>query len=122
MLYVLQPLVERILGAEVKPAYSYAWIYRQGAELPVHRDRDACRATVSLLVDYAPVVEGPTPWPLGIYPRGGGAAIEIRQAVGDAVIFNGQELRHFRPRFTAGTHSISLLLHYVDRDFSGVMF
>jgi hypothetical protein len=122
LLYVLQPLVERILGAAMKPAYSYAWIYRRGAELPVHRDRDACRATVSLLADYAPVVDGPTPWPLGIHPRGGGAPIEIRQAVGDAVVFNGQELRHFRPRLTAGTHSISLLLHYVDRDFSGVTF
>jgi hypothetical protein len=122
LLYVLQPLVEQILGTAMKPAYSYAWIYRQGAELPVHRDRDACRCTVSLLVDYAPVVAGPTPWPLGIHPRGGGAAIEIRQAVGDAVIFNGQELKHFRPRFTAGVHSISLLLHYVDRDFSGLTF
>jgi hypothetical protein len=53
---------------------------------------------------------------------GGGAPLEIRQSVGDAVIFNGQELSHFRPPFTAGTQSTSLLLHYVDHDFTGVMF
>jgi len=122
LLHLLQPLVARIAGADIKPTYSYAWIYRRGATMPLHRDRDACRYTLSVLVDYAPAVEGPTPWPLGIHPRGGGAPLEIRQSIGDAVIFNGQELSHFRPPFTAGTQSTSLLLHYVDRDFTGVMF
>jgi len=122
LLHLLQPLVARIAGADIKPAYSYAWIYRRGAQMPAHRDRDACRYTLSVLVDYAPAVDGPTPWPLGIHPRGGGAPLEIRQSIGDAVIFNGQELSHFRPPFTAGTQSTSLLLHYVDRDFTGVMF
>lgn len=122
LLHLLQPLVARATGADIKPAYSYAWIYRRGAQMPAHRDRDACRYTLTLLVDYAPAVDGPTPWPLGIHPRGGGAPLEIRQSVGDAVIFNGQELSHFRPPFTAGTQSTSLLLHYVDRDFTGVMF
>jgi hypothetical protein len=122
LLHLLQPLVARIAGADIKPAYSYAWIYRRGATMPSHRDRDPCRYTLSVLVDYAPAVDGPTPWPLGIHPRGGGAPLEIRQSIGDAVIFNGQELSHFRPPFAAGTQSTSLLLHYVDRDFTGVMF
>ena len=122
LLHLLQPLVARIAGADIKPAYSYAWTYRRGATMPLHRDRDPCRYTLSVLVDYAPAVDGPTPWPLGIHPRGGGAPLEIRQSVGDVVIFNGQELSHFRPPFTAGTQSTSLLLHYVDRDFTGVMF
>jgi hypothetical protein len=122
LLHLLQPMVARIAGADIKPAYSYAWIYRRGAQMPAHRDRDACRYTLTILVDYAPAVDGPTPWPLGIHPRGGGAPLEIWQSVGDAVFFNGQELSHFRPPFTAGMQSTSLLLHYVDRDFTGVMF
>lgn len=122
LLHLLQPLIARIVGADVKPAYSYAWTYRHGAHMPLHRDRDPCRCTATILVDYAPAVEGPTPWPLGIHPRGGGAPLEIQQSVGDAVVFNGRELQHFRPPFTAGTQSTSLLLHYVDGDFSGVMF
>jgi hypothetical protein len=121
LLHLMQPLVERVVGAALRPSYSYAWVYRRGAQMPRHRDRDACCATVSLLVDYAPAVDGPTPWPLGIHPRGGSEPVEIRQAIGDAVIFNGRELHHFRPPFTAGTQSISLLLHYVDRDFSGAL-
>ena len=121
LLQLMQPLVEAVVGAALKPSYSYAWIYRRGAAMPLHRDREACRATVSVLVDYAPAMDGPTPWPLGIHPRGGGAPVEIRQALGDAVVFSGRELDHFRPPFTAGTRSTSLLLHYVDRDFSGVL-
>jgi hypothetical protein len=121
-LYLLQPLVNQIIAAATKPAYSYAWLYKHGAALPPHRDRDACHCTVSVLVDYAPAVDGPTPWPLGIHPRDNGAPIEIRQEVGDAVIFGGRDLTHFRPPFTAGTRSVSLLLHYVDRAFPGVMF
>jgi hypothetical protein len=122
LLHLLEPLAARIAGAAIKPAYSYAWVYRRGAQMAAHRDREACRFTLSVLVDYAPAVAGPTPWPLGIHPRGGGAPLEIRQSVGDAVIFNGRELSHFRPPFIAGTQSTSLLLHYVDHDFTGVMF
>jgi hypothetical protein len=122
LLHLLQPLVEEIVGADIKPAYSYAWLYRRGAAMPRHRDRDACRCTVTLLVDFAPAIDGPTPWPLGIHARGGDAALEVRQSVGDAIIFNGRELKHFRPPFVAGTRSTSLLLHYVDRDFPGVLF
>lgn len=122
LLHLLQPVVERVVGAELKPAYSYAWVYRRGAHMPVHRDRDACRYTASLLVDYAPGSDGLTPWPLGIHPPGGGAPVEIRQSVGDLIVFDGRDLRHFRPPFRAGSRSTSLLLHYVNCDFSGVMF
>ena len=122
LLHLLQPLIAGIVGSEIKPAYSYAWIYRRGAEMPPHLDREACRCTVTVLVDYAPAVDGPTPWPLCVHPRGGDAPLEIRQSVGDAIIFNGRELKHFRPPFTVGTQSTSLLLHYVDCKFAGVMF
>ena len=122
LLHLLQPFIAGIIGSDIKPAYSYAWIYRRGAEMPPHLDRKACRCTVTVLVDYAPAVDGPTPWPLCVHPRGGAAPVEIQQSVGDAIIFNGRELKHFRPPFTAGTQSTSLLLHYVDRKFAGVMF
>jgi hypothetical protein len=122
LLYLVQPLIDRIAAAATRPAYSYAWLYQRGAEMRPHRDRDACQCTVSVLADYAPTADGPAPWPLGIHPRDGGAPIEIRQAVGDAVVFSGRELVHFRPPFTTGTRSVSLLLHYVDRGFSGVTF
>jgi hypothetical protein len=106
----------------IQPAYSFAWLYGRNAELGAHRDRDPCRLTVTYLADYAPATDGPTPWPIYVHARDRGPPREIRQSVGDAVLFLGQELEHFRPPFTAGERSVSLLMHYVDRDFSGKLF
>jgi hypothetical protein len=122
LLHALKPLVERLVDAPIKPAYSYAWLYGRGSEMPRHTDRMQCRYTVSLLVDYAPALDGPSPWPLLIWPRHRDAAVEIRQSIGDALLFCGEELRHARPVFTMGERSVSLLLHYVDAVREGRLF
>jgi hypothetical protein len=120
--HLLKPLVEHIVGGPIEPAYSFAWIYERGAEMPAHRDRSPCRYTVTLLADFAPTLEGPTPWPIHIRPRDGRSPVEIQQSVGDAILFCGQELEHFRSPLVVGERSTSLLLHYVDQEFSGVLF
>lgn len=55
-------------------------------------------------------------------PRRHNSRIEIRQTVGDALLFCGEKLEYSRPPFTMGERSISLLLHYVDRNFAGKLF
>src|SRR5262249_9698414 len=110
LLHVLKPLIEHLVGKPIEPAFSYAWIYHRGTEMPPHRDRAEPRYTVSLLIDYAPATDGPTPWPIFVRPRGGSSPVEIRQSVGDALLLCGEELEHFRPAFTAGDRSTSLLL------------
>jgi hypothetical protein len=122
LLHLLHPLIARVVGADIEPSYSLAWTYNRGTKMPPHRDREACRYTVTLLADFAPAVEGPTPWPVCIQPRDDGSPLEFHQSVGDALLFAGQELVHFRPPFTTGERSTSLLLHYVDTSFSGVLF
>jgi hypothetical protein len=64
LLHLLKPLIEHLVGKPIEPAFSYAWIYHRGTELPPHRDRAESRYTVRLLVDYAPATDGPTPWPI----------------------------------------------------------
>jgi hypothetical protein len=122
LLHLLKPCIEHIVGAPIEAAFSYSWIYDRGTEMPPHRDRAESRYTVSFLIDYAPALDGPTPWPICIHPRDGRAPVEIYQSVGDALLFGGEELKHFRPPFRMGDRSISVLLHYVDRDFSGKLF
>ncbi len=122
LLHLLKPLIEHLVGAPIEPAFSYSWFYDRGTEMPPHRDRKESSYTVTFLIDYAPALDGPTPWPLFVCPRGGGSPVEIRQSVGDALLFCGGELEHFRPSFTMGDRSTSLLLHYVDKGFSGKLF
>jgi hypothetical protein len=122
LLHMLKPLVEHLVGSPIEAAFSYSWIYEPGTEMPPHRDRTESRYTVSLLLDYMPASDGPTSWPLVVRSRGHNSPIEIRQTVGDALLFCGEELEHSRPPFTMGERSISLLLHYVDRNFTGKLF
>jgi hypothetical protein len=122
LLHLLKPLIEYIVGAPLEAAFSYSWFYRRGTEMARHRDRAESRYTVTLLIDYAPAVDGPTPWPLFIWPRGQDSPVEIRQSIGDALLFCGEDLRHSRPPFTMGERSTSLLLHYVDKGFPGKLF
>jgi hypothetical protein len=106
----------------IQPALSFGRLYRRNAEMVAHRDRQPCQLSVTYLADYAPTTEGPTPWPICVRPRDGGPPVEFHQSVGDAVLFSGVELDHFRPLFTAGERSVSLLMHYVGRDYSGRLF
>jgi hypothetical protein len=122
LLHLLKPRIEHIIGAPIEAAFSYSWIYDRGTEMPAHRDRAESSYTVTFLIDYAPALDGPTPWPICVRPRDGRAPVEINQSVGDALLFCGGELEHFRPPFTMGERSTSLLLHYVDRNFSGKLF
>jgi hypothetical protein len=120
--YLLKPLIEHLVGSPIKPSFSYAWCYDRGTVMPPHRDRAESRYTVTYLADYTPDIDGPIPWPLFVYPRGWSAPVEIRQTVGDPVLFCGEELTHFRPAFTAGERATSLLLHYVDEGAAGYLF
>jgi hypothetical protein len=122
LLHALAPLVAHVTGTPIQPALSFGRLYRRNAEMAAHRDRQPCQLSVTYLADYAPATEGPTPWPICVRPRDGGPPVEFHQSVGDAVLFSGVELDHFRPLFTAGERSVSLLMHYVDRDYSGRLF
>jgi hypothetical protein len=122
LLHLLAPMVQHIVGKPIEAAFSYSWIYGRGTEMARHRDRAESRYTITFLVDYVPAPDGPTPWPLLLWPRDASAPVEIRQSVGDALLFCGEDLKHARPAFTMGERSTSVLLHYVDRGFYTKLF
>ncbi|MDQ1740060.1 MAG: hypothetical protein QOE53_1712 [Pseudonocardiales bacterium] len=115
-LHQLRTAVARIVGRPVVPAYTYSVTYEAGAVLAAHTDRAQCEYTLSLLVDVTGDAES-EPWPLWL--EADGEPVAVRQVPGDALLFAGRRLRHWRDRLPDGRTSTSLLLHYVDEEFTG---
>jgi hypothetical protein len=105
----LLPELERRLGLLLYPTYSYARIYKHGDALYPHRDRAACEISVSLNLGQTP----DTPWALHIGEEGDSFAALLRP--GDALLYRGTELTHWREPF-AGDNMAQAFLHYVDRN------
>jgi len=132
---MLLPLVAAIVGAPIKPSYTFASLYCGGADLPVHRDRPQCEYTLSLLIDHGATRGGPVaPWPVLLYPPADRPAadrppedrppedrpvVECRAEQGGGLLFRGREIPHGRRPLPADETCWVMLLHYVDADFAG---
>jgi hypothetical protein len=110
-------LISYVVGAPVKPSYTYVGVYQGGAELLRHTDRNQCEYTLSICIDYTPEPEKETPWP--IYVETPEGEIATFQSMGDGLLFKGRELPHYRHKLEEGSTSTSIFLHYVDIDFQG---
>lgn len=109
--------VSVLLGKPVKPSYCYFISYQGGAELAKHVDREQCEYTLALCLDFSPEPIRGTPWPLQLQlPT---ETVVVHQALGDALLYEGCRIPHFRTRLAQGCTSTSFLFHYVDEDFSG---
>src|SRR5262249_44129453 len=98
-------------------SYVYFASYFGGALLNRHIDRPQCEHSISLLLDYTPEPLGRSGWPLFLdAPRG---RVRLDQAIGDAVVYCGRELPHFRRALPASHTSTSFFFHYVDASFAG---
>jgi hypothetical protein len=113
----LTGVVGAIAGRPVKPSYVYVSAYQSGADLPAHTDRAQCEYSVTLLLDQTPEPVDQSSWPLYLNTSTG--AVAIWQGIGDALLYRGRRLEHFRTPLPQGMSSTSMFLHYVDQDFSG---
>lgn len=112
-------LVGRLAGRPVRPSYSYVSAYRGGAVLDRHVDREQCEYTVSLLLgESGPGIEGG--WPL-LLDTGRGS-VSLLQRPGEAVLFRGTRVAHWRPPLPDGSTHTSLLFHYVPAEFSRTLY
>ncbi len=84
-------------------------VYKGGDVLKRHRDRPSCEVSVTLNLGY----EAAAPWP--IWLEVAGAARSFALQPGDALLYQGTVLRHWRESFV-GAHSVQVFLHYVDRN------
>lgn len=106
LLDVMTPVLSKTINCELYPTYSYLRIYVKGAELEKHVDRPSCEvsATLPLSYDCAGI------WPLFI--ETGDQATRVELEPGDALIYKGIEIPHWRESFE-GERQVQVFLHYV---------
>jgi hypothetical protein len=136
-----QHVFESALNLKLYPTYSYARIYRPDDSLKFHIDRPSCEITSTITIKFSgqeiwPIYllekkeseiyrtqfidhclsEGVGNTYDGTFTEGKVFynKIKIDVAPGDAVVFRGDELFHWREPYTEGDWQIQLFLHYVD--------
>lgn len=100
------PDIEAVVGSTLLPTYSYARLYHHGQSLARHRDRAACEIAATIHLGYA----GSPPPPIEFAPN-----VAVTQSPGDAVVYLGDEVDHWRRPFE-GTNFGQLFLNYVRAD------
>lgn len=101
-------------GKKLIPTYTYARIYRNGEVLEKHIDRESCEYSVTITLDY----DGNMVWPiyfddLNDIQNTEGEMVLLER--GDLVLYKGQEIFHWRPKFK-GNWQTQVFLHYVDAE------
>ena len=106
---MMQSKLEQVVERRLLPTYAFARIYYAGSELTVHRDRPACQYSVTVCVD-----NDATNWPICVTDLNGNSHC-VAQEPGDALVYRGCDLEHWRNTFV-GTEHVQCFLHYVDAD------
>jgi hypothetical protein len=97
-------IMQKETGLELLCTYSFWRMYTMFAELEKHKDRPSCEISVTVMLG-----SDGTKWP--IFMEGN----EIELEPGDAVIYLGCELEHWREEFKGDWHA-QCFLHYVDKN------
>jgi len=110
--------VEKIVGKSLYPTYSFFRVYVKGNSLQKHVDRPSCEYSVTVNV----ANEGGL-WP--IYMQADkGPVVSFALSPGEAVVYKGCEISHWREEKESNTATGQFMLHYVaqDGDFTDYKF
>lgn len=111
LLLDLLPTFENICGKKLYPTYSYARLYSPNDELTPHIDRPSCEISVTITLDF----EGDS-WPIFMTNLETNEASKITMDIGDAILYQGISVKHWREKYTQGKQQAQVFLHYVDAD------
>ncbi len=109
LLDILTPILSSAISCELCPTYSYLRIYLKGAVLARHIDRPSCEVSATLCISS----DSRGIWPLCLETADG--ITEVNLEPGDAVIYKGMEIPHWREVFE-GDRQVQVFLHYVKRN------
>jgi len=127
---LLEKLTNRVsdlVGKKLYPTYSYARLYSEGDELPIHHDRPACEYSLTLSLgrsgDMWPIyMAASTDESTGEFYEGINCsgymktpADPIYLDVGDAALYRGPEIIHWRKPLPDGWQA-QVFLHWVDAE------
>ena len=103
------PSIEQLTGLRLFPTYSYFRVYKRGDKLAAHVDRPSCEISVTMNIGY----KGDARWPIFFGLPDGPRGIEMNP--GDAVVYRGCDIAHWRETFLGEEHA-QVFLHFVDQD------
>jgi len=116
----IRPEVSRLVGFDLAPTYSYTRRYAKGEVLTRHTDRAACEISVTVSIQ---IPKGAGPSVVHLKPPNcGETSVEMYE--GDACVYAGTEVEHWRDRFRQGGY-IQLFLHFIGKagpNYPGLMF
>lgn len=102
--------VEAVANTELLPTYSYSRVYVEGDELERHVDRPSCEYSVTVNV----ACQG-EPWPIWMQ-NGDAEPVKAVLNPGDAVIYRGCDVHHWRNKMERSSVNAQFMLHYVSKD------
>jgi len=102
--------VETVTGLSLDPTYSYTRVYQKGDELKPHVDRPACEISVTCHI----ATKG-EPWPIYMKALGKEPVAHYFEP-GDACIYRGCEVAHWRETTENTDFNVQMMLHYVDKN------
>jgi hypothetical protein len=97
--------VSQVVGEEVMPTYTYTRLYSKGNVLVPHKDRFSSEIGISVNLSCSET------WPFWLMDTEGNS-LELLLEPGDAVIYEANELLHWREEFQ-GEHCHNAFLFYV---------
>ena len=104
------PDVEAATGLQLDPSYSFTRVYQKDDELKPHVDRPACEISVT-----SHIATVGKPWP--IYMKAPGKAPTVHYLEpGDACIYKGCDVTHWRDKAVDTDINVQVMLHYVDKN------
>lgn len=103
------PKIEICTGKSLYPTYSYARIYNNGAELVPHLDRPSCEISATICI--SKTINYPICFAYD------SKKIEVELEPGDAIIYSGCDLIHWREKYNGedGGH-MQVFIHYVEQN------
>ena len=104
--------IESVTGMKLAPSYTYYRMYLNGAILERHKDRPSCEISATVCLDWNDSnCEKRKPWPIWIKNNQG--EIPINLEPGDAMVYKGCEVEHWREPFH-GNACAQVFYHYTD--------
>ena len=104
------PVIEEHTGLELEPTYSFSRVYQEGEELTPHTDRPSCEISATVNV----VCTGDV-WPIWMQYESNDP-VKCLLNSGDAIIYKGCEVTHWRRKLPKGQINVQFMLHYVDKN------
>lgn len=112
-------VVSDIVAKLVKPSYAYFAAYQSESQLGWHTEREQCKYSLSLCIDASPEPVEQNPCPLHLQTADG--LVRVWQYIGDGLLYLGRKIPHAQDRLPYGYTTTSLMFHYVDERYDGLL-